>query len=475
MLYKIALRYLAKLTLNVSKKEYKKRVKKQLIIAAISSFLIILGSFIVFSNSQPLNHPSVLVSGLSLMTLGYLLALFSPQSSITQNFLMISSSISIILFVLMPPFFNDFYRYLWDGKIVANLMNPYATSPDLIANNPVTAHLSDVWYWKDLFFKWSHSIYGPTLMIVFGLSNLISMDSGLIMKIVFAIFAVLSLLLISKILKGKKLPQRRILLVALSPLFLFEVFAASHVESIYAFFLLLCLYLFEKNKKVLSSVSLAFATLTKFFPLVFLPFFVIKKHRNIFKIKKGSIKFVIIFAITIILLYLPFYLTTEPELLFKSFNTFRDKWVMSPGIFALFKNFFSILNLDGYSLAKTVTNVTTILLIVYSYIRYKKHGDLYQSLYEVSLWLIILSSVVFSWYVLWLVILLPFIKNPWPALTLSITILSQYLLIYFDKNVDLTFKYLDNGEILWSQLLIWIPPLVVLLITNHPKIRKKYE
>lgn len=110
-----------------------------------------------------------------------------------------------------------------------------------------------------------------------------------------------------------------------------------------------------------------------------------------------------------------------------------------------------------------------------TYIYYKKSDEIFHYIYIIFFSLIICSSVVFSWYILWLIPLLPFMKYKWPVIILSFTIIFQYLLIYFDNTEHHTFKYLENGEILSSQLIIWLPLLITFFIQFYWPNNEQYK
>lgn len=426
------------------------------------SLIFVSAAYYILNFGNPLHFPHPLLTSLTAMFAVYFVFIYLWTTQRTsKHFLGIvlcTSIVAQIIFLLMPAYYNDFWRYLWDGKMVLHGLNPYTITPWNVFDDPNLTHLSQVWYWDALYFKWMEAIYPPTYQYIFGLSNMIVEDSTYALKSVFLLFNIGSIGLGIKILKilGKK--PENILYLALNPLFLFESMAGTHAEPILIFFLFLSIYLYLKGKYLLTGISFALLTLTKFFPILVLPFFLKTKH---------AWKILLTCGITGLVLYLPF--LTEFSVLTKSLETFSKEWVMSPGIFALLNNFFiQLLSLD---LAIKLSKLTSLGLLgcLILYLMWKKQSDeqLVQNIFWIFTLLLITSSVVFSWYVLWLVCLFPFVEKKAPIVMLSFTILFQYLLIEFDP-ADNTFKYLENGEVLWNQLLIWIPMLLAfgLLITH---------
>lgn len=372
------------------------------------------------------------------------------------------------IFLFMPAFFNDFWRYLWDGKMTLHGINPFEYFPWAVHDSDTLSQLAQAPYWDDMFFKWTHTIYGPTLQGIFYLANAIKEDSALVLKSLFFTANIGSLWLGTKLLDLRNNDRRLIAFLALNPLFLFETLGSAHIEALFIFFLLLTLYLFLKKKYVCTGVSFGALILTKFFPLLLAPLFLIKKHWW-----KGALATII----TIVALYAPFIFTiSDTSLLFESFKIFRSNWIMCPGIFDLVQTYVTASADDPTMAAKELLNVVTIIgicAVYYCYHRKKCRLNLVDATWWIFLLLIIFSSVVFSWYILWLVALLPFIKHKWPTIILSLTFATQYLIIRYDGVEHATFKYRMDGEILWHQLLVWMPFFVALGLSLFAQRQKK--
>ncbi|MCB9798240.1 DUF2029 domain-containing protein [Candidatus Nomurabacteria bacterium] len=368
----------------------------------------------------------------------------------------------------MPAFFNDFFRYLWDGKMTVNGINPYLYFPFAVHETPELAHLSNVWYWDIMYFRWTHAIYPPVSQIVFAMAALVKQDSTLVLKSLFFLFNCGSIFLGNQLLKQFQKPKTFLLLVALCPLFLFETLASAHTEAIHVFFLLLTLWFVTKNKPVWSGISLGALALVKFFPLVYFPFLFLhflSKQKNL----RPPLLFSLAFAVTIVVLYYPFTLGVPSELLFESLSAFSQNWVLSPGLFDVIWTHLFNGTAQGYLLAKRTTTVITLLLWTLTFFvsaRYAKqcHKHLEKNtclaLYAVTLILILFSSVIASWYILWILPFVLLIEKKWPVIIACVAFTLQYLLIYYDGEEHNTYKYLSNGDILGSQLFIWAPILL---------------
>ncbi|PIR77319.1 MAG: hypothetical protein COU30_03085 [Candidatus Magasanikbacteria bacterium CG10_big_fil_rev_8_21_14_0_10_38_6] len=468
---------------------------KKIITIILLSTVFIGASFAIKLLGNPLDHPKKLVLYIDIMFLSYIIGAwyYSRTTQIKQTnslffIVIVTSILTQLIFLSIPPFFNDFFRYLWDGMLSTHHLNPYATFPWAIHDNPTTQHLANVWYWKPMFFKWTYTIYPPTLQYIFALAARIAQNSALTLRILFFLFNIASLYLGTKLLKLLKKSPLFIALIALNPLWLFETTASSHVEGIIIFFFLLVIYLYKTNNIYFASIATAFATLTKFFPIMLLPLIITKQKNNT---PIPPYLTILLFLISLSLLYLPFAIHIEPTLLVESLKVYVSDWTMSPGAFSLINYFFSskttkiisvflVLSITIISYLKNTTpkKINTKTISCCSFLphnrTFKHPHAIFSILYTSILSLLALSSTVFSWYILWIVWLLPFIKYKITGIILSATVIFQYLILHFDQTHN-TYVYQQNGHILWLQLLIWVPPLLSLLYEYYSNDRKTYE
>ncbi len=444
-------------------------VKNIFILIGTSILFLIFSCWItIFTN--PLDEPQKLIGIFSALFLLYGIFLLLSSNKI-PSFLCVVLTISIgtqLIFLFEPAYFNDFFRYLWNGRVISNGLNPFAFSPLEIAHHPQFGHIAQVWYWDQIIFPWMRAIYGPTIQLTLGLAGILREDSIFVLKFLFFLCNLGSIALGIKILKLLKMNVKNIVLLALNPLFLFETLSTAHTEAIIIFFLFLSFLLFLQKKYFFSGISFAALVSTKFFPIVLLPLFlkgILMTNHQTRKMQWKQVG-IFLFGTTLgaTILWLPFILGTDVASLYESFLQFDKEWIQSPGIFALVSNGVAIFmeSKQSFFIAKTLGMIAVLVATAFSVLRIQKQEDIIQYSLLIFSVLLLFSSVIFSWYVLWLVAFLPFIKTPWWIITLSFTIPFQYLLFTFDPEKHMSI-FIDNGEILWNQLLIWIPPLIVFL------------
>lgn len=78
--------------------------------------------------------------------------------------LLIAIALRLPLFVTDPLLSGDVYRYLWDGKVLASGINPYAFAP----NDPRLAHLREPWH-ERINHPELRTIYPPHAQLLFAL------------------------------------------------------------------------------------------------------------------------------------------------------------------------------------------------------------------------------------------------------------------------------------------------------------------
>ncbi len=185
---------------------------------------------------------------------------------------------------------DDIYRYLWEGKLQLNGINPYAYSPE--SSN--LEHLRDGFF-TGINHKHLTTIYPPLTLMVFAITDYIS-HSLISMKSVFLVFDVLTIFLLLRFLNVMKKSQLNVLVYAWSPLILISFAARGHCDSLHIFFIILAMYLCAIRKNLRSAASIALAAMSKFVFIIIVPFLIPAK----------KFKYVLVLFSVISILYLPY-------------------------------------------------------------------------------------------------------------------------------------------------------------------------
>jgi alpha-1,6-mannosyltransferase len=165
----------------------------------------------------------------------------------------------LLMSVQAPALSGDAYRYIWDGKVAAAGMSPYALAP----NNPKLASLREGWHGK-INHPEIRTIYPPHAEMLFVLAQLLG---GLFTwKLMLIAFDVVTITLLSRM-----TDSRTLLGYALFPLLLFEGFWSAHIEVAATTLLMLSVVWVIQNRSARAGIALAFATGFKVIPAAAFP------------------------------------------------------------------------------------------------------------------------------------------------------------------------------------------------------------
>ena len=238
-------------------------------------YLVFVG--VLFSWSDESNYV-LLFSLFGGSFLGYLILLY--KRDIHFNYLIGVGLIAHLLsFFYSPNLSPDSYRFLWDGAITWMGENPFDSIPNELihqerfANNEYIRSLYEGI--SDLSRK-NYTCYPTINQFYFVVANTFFSSVSinlLILKFLVFITQLAGLLYLWKLLKHFKLPQKKIFILALNPLWLIETVGNLHFEGVMLSFLLIACYCLVKRKWFLGALFLAFAIHIKLVPFVLLPFF----------------------------------------------------------------------------------------------------------------------------------------------------------------------------------------------------------
>src|SRR5688500_16211194 len=177
-----------------------------------------------------------------------------------------------------PALSDDFYRFIWDGRLLAAGVHPFAEVPSYYMTTDTSIPGLDADLFNKLNSKETFTIYPPVAQFIFWVSVVLSdgtiYGSMLVMKISIFLFEVCTLWIFPKILRHFKQVSAGVLIYALNPLVILELTGNLHFEGIMVFFLLSGILLLGKHRRLLSASAYALSICTKLMTLMFLPLIV---------------------------------------------------------------------------------------------------------------------------------------------------------------------------------------------------------
>jgi len=338
----------------------------------------------------------------SLYTLAFAIYLYTLKYSqfSTKEILILGIAARLMLFWSLPNLSDDFYRFIWDGRLIANGINPFFHTPDFFMQNQVAISALSPELYENLNSKSYFTIYPPISQLVFGISTLFSPNSitgsVLVMRAIILSFEIGCMVLLSKLLKSTNLRTSNLLIYALNPLVILELSGNLHFEGIMLFFLLGFVYFIQKEKRFSSSISMALGIATKLIPLMFLPL-LMKKLSPV----KTILAYLVI-GITSLLLFLPFLDVQFISGMSGSLDLFFRKFEFNGGLLFLFREIGFYFK--GYDIIGTLGPWMSIsalgLILVYSFLIYDKNTYLPTAFIVISFIQLSLATTVHPWYII---------------------------------------------------------------------------
>ncbi len=331
-----------------------------------------------------------------------LMAALLPRIDLSPKTVLAIVVVSILLrlsFVSTNPIGSeDAYRYIWDGKVQANGINPYLyTALDPRLDSLHSPLLPAAMNHADL-----KTIYFPLSQWIFYLCYQLSGESLLSYKLVYLIAEAASLIGLLLILSRLNIDRKYVLLYALCPLPILEFAIDAHLDAIGLPLFLFALFFYHSDRKIISYVLLGLSLSIKPVGLIALPalFFYTKGWQN--KAAALGVPLLVVGAE-----FIPYISGSNP---FETLFSFTKNWSFNGPVFELFY-FFINNNQTARVYCAGLLAAALIVIIL-------KRRGLFDTMYFSLLFLIILSPVVHPWYVCWIAVLIPLVRR-WSGIILA--------------------------------------------------------
>jgi alpha-1,6-mannosyltransferase len=348
-----------------------------------------------------------------------------------QNFRTLFSAGLLFRFVFLvcTPFLSqDFYRFIWDGRLIVAGINPYEFMPNQIIKSTELFFQSNFLFEKMGSLSASHfSNYPPVNQFLFALSGFISGKSILGSILFFRIIIILADIGIyyfgRKILVHLNQNPDKIFWYFLNPLIIVELTGNLHFEGVMLFFLIVTIYNIIQEKWLYASVFIAIAISVKLLPLLLLP---------LFWQKLGWKKSILFYSSTILLNCL-FFLPFLNAHLISNYTETISLWFTNFEFNASFYYVFRAIGyyVKGYNIIHTIGKIIPIITILtvlfYSFFKENKTTQevIKNALLVLTIYFFI-STTIHPWYVINLVVLGVFTNYKFPIVWSFLIILSYY-------------------------------------------------
>jgi len=345
----------------------------------------------------------------------------------------------LLLLFAVPALSDDFYRFVWDGRLLANGINPYTILPaDFINSIDYQNNFENNLIFSKLNSPNYYTVYPPLNQLIFAASATLSKGSLFGNVIALRIFILLAETCLLFMLMKNKLSDK-FNLYSFNPLIIIELNGNLHFEGVVMCFLVLALSMGVKDRKslVFSSFLFACAVCVKMLPLIFIPL-IIKQLGW----KKG-VFYASLVGIFTALFFLPFLDQMLIEKLFSSVNLYFQKFEFNASIYYLiravgFKFFgYNIIGMAG----KIMAFLTFLGVLFISW----KSKNLYLGALAILTFYFAMATTVHPWYVTNLLVIVVFTSFRYPIVWSYTVFLSYatYQTNFYQENLWLvTLEYL---------------------------------
>lgn len=349
----------------------------------------------------------------------------------------------IIFFLLKILFINtepigsdDYYRYIWDGKVQANGINPFLYQPNSVKLNSLHSDLLP----DKVSYPYIKTIYFPVAQWIFVLAYKISGENAIGLKLIYLLFEFITLLALYYMLKRYDISLKYILIYATLPLITFQFFIDAHIDIVGTALMIASIAFYFYNKKLFSYLLLGLSVSVKPTGLLLLPLY----YQNEIGIRE-KLKSIIIPIFVFIITFLPYMFTATP---LDTLVNYSVNWTFNGMVF----NTLSLFINNNYTI-RIICGILFLLIFVYLYFI---KTDLIKKIYLSLFLLMLFSPVVHPWYLVWFAVLLPVVKS--------------YSGIYFVSIISLTLLTVINFQTtgVWNEsgiiLLIEYIPLIIIFL-----------
>ncbi len=400
-----------------------------------SHVLILFISILYFFFSYGLdrsNFSQLIALYFSLFFLSFLL--FQREKENTSFLIRISFLFRLIFLFAIPNLSQDFYRFIWDGRMILEGLNPYVSLPETF----IQQQMYPIAQAQELYdgmgeLNGSHfTNYPPFNQFNFLLAALLSSANILGAAIVLRVQIILADIGIfyfgKKILEKLNLPVSNIFLFILNPFVIIELTGNLHFESVMLFFLAWSLHLLLQKKWIWAPVLLGCSVSVKLIPLLLVPVFIqwFYKEKNV----KNIFQFILfgsVVVITNLILFLPFLsselvenYTNSVGLWFNNFEFNASLYYIAREIGYLFRGYNEIA-----IIGKVMSGLAIIMILTISFFRNNKTP---QKLFEALLLIITFyystTTTMHPWYLANVLLLSVFTRFKFPVVWSLVIVLT---------------------------------------------------
>ncbi|MFN3137592.1 MAG: polyprenol phosphomannose-dependent alpha 1,6 mannosyltransferase MptB [Allomuricauda sp.] len=384
------------------------------------------------------------------------------------KFLLIIGILFRLVFLMAEPNLSqDFYRFLWDGELIKNGINPYLYTPDqIMEQGHVTfANMKELREGMTDLNARHYSNYPPVNQVLFALASVLGggsiLGSTIAMRLIIILADLGALYFGRKLLQQLNKANNLAFWYFLNPLVIIELTGNLHFEGVMLFFFVWALYLISINKWLWATPVYAISIMVKLMPMLFLPLFI-----KYFGFKKSAAFYTLVLLGCTALLF-PFYSSVFIDNYSETVGLWFSNFEFNASIYNVVKKIgvtyfeakpWELIDTYGSFIQKVV--IVIVLLLAFLRKNQKMESLITSMLFALACYYF-LSTTVHPWYVAFLLGFSIFTDYRFPLLWSFTIILSYYT--YSNPN------YTENLGLLAIEYLLVIGFFIYEMIGSRPK------
>ncbi|MDG1037826.1 MAG: glycosyltransferase 87 family protein [Polaribacter sp.] len=343
----------------------------------------------------------------------------------------------LIFLFTIPNLSQDFYRFIWDGRMILKGLNPYLSVPQSFIQQGIypISEAYNLYNGMGEMNASHYTNYPPINQLCFLIAALFASKSvfgSIIILRIIIILADLGILYFGKkLLQSLNLPVKNIFWYALNPFIIIEMTGNLHFEPVMLFFLICSLYQLHQEKWRFAGILLGCSISVKLIPLLFLPlfyqWFVKKEQKWLIGIQKLSLFYIITLA-TVIISFLPLYSSEFIKNYSDSVSLWFKDFEFNASFYYIFREIGYLFR--GWNEIEIIGKIMPILTIIFlTYITFfRKNESIIQLITSLLFGLCFYyftTTTVHPWYLATPLILCIFTKYHFPIIW-SVVIIFSY-------------------------------------------------
>ncbi|UBZ07739.1 mannosyltransferase [Salegentibacter mishustinae] len=322
----------------------------------------------------------------------------------------------LVFVAATPNLSQDYYRFIWDGQLILEGINPYLSVPNDLKEFSTALELTNQKLINGMgsLSAGNFTSYPPVNQLLFAISTFLGgksiLGSVIAMRVLIILADLGTLYFGRKLLLKLNLPGHQIFWFILNPFIIIELTGNLHFEGVMLFFLTWSIYLLHQKKWIWSAILLGISVSIKLLPLLFLPllwnYFIKNRGNENSDIPDLNFKkllgYYLMVGLTVLASFLPFLSSEFISNFSASIALWFQKFEFNASIYYIVR--WIGFQLKGYNIIATAGKILPLLVIlILSGLAFFKRNNSTQKLIETMLVGVsayfFLATTVHPWYI----------------------------------------------------------------------------